>query len=194
MTREQNDHYGTPAWCTEALLKVHPEIKGAGAFEPCAGTSRIASVLRAHHGHVFASDIVEPPASLVPWPALQALQDLRREDAPEELRRKVHNDWGYVPEWTVTNPPYGALPEILPQLLRLSPGGALLCRLSILERVASREALLERVQSVLVLGRVKWIAADGNPIKGTDSVASCWVVWGKGVARRTELRWWGGER
>lgn len=192
--REQNDHYGTPAWCTEALLQVHPEIKGAGAFEPCAGTSRIASMLRAHHGQVFASDLVEPPPSLVPWPSLDTLWDLRREDAAEGLRLAARRKLGYAPEWTVTNPPYGALPEILPQLLRLSPGGALLCRLSVLERVASREALLKRVHSVLVLGRIKWIAADGGLIKGTDNVASCWVVWGKGVARRTELRWWGGER
>lgn len=119
--RQEHDHYGTPAWCTRALLRAVPEIRGARCIEPCAGTSRIASVLREAGCEVFTSDLVAPPEQpLAPWPKLDILQDLTEPDAVSKLA--PHGPW----EWCVTNPPYQILPQILPALMSLAPSGALL--------------------------------------------------------------------
>lgn len=183
--RQEHDHYGTPSWCLDALYQSGCcPAQGARIIEPCAGTSRIATPLRRRGHEVVTSDLVPPPPSLVPWPALDAVQDLTRPDTLQKLL-------GLGPfDWVVTNPPYQILGQILPVLLGLAPRGALLCRLSILERAASRAALLDRLTDVVILGRVRWLAADGSQIKGTDSVASVWVVWGEGVGNNApQIRW-----
>lgn len=53
--RKPNDHYATPDWVTEALLR-HVRLRGP-VWEPCCGTGAMAEVLSVNGYTVMASDL-----------------------------------------------------------------------------------------------------------------------------------------
>ena len=53
--RKPNDHYATPDWVTEALLR-HVRLRGP-VWEPCCGTGAMAEVLSGNGYTVVASDL-----------------------------------------------------------------------------------------------------------------------------------------
>lgn len=59
-THERRDHdfYATPAWCTEALVRLHYFGDGV-IWEPACGTDAIADVLRDNDKGVLSTDLID---------------------------------------------------------------------------------------------------------------------------------------
>lgn len=58
-THERRDHdfYATPAWCTEALLRMH-NFDGGEIWEPACGDGAISKVLWDNGKIVFSTDLI----------------------------------------------------------------------------------------------------------------------------------------
>lgn len=128
--RRSRDHYPTPAWVTEALLR-HVRFRGP-IWEPCCGAGAISSVLAAHGYDVVSTDIAESGFGTpgVDFLACQGVRDGCRS--------------------IITNPPYGeaAIPEGQPRSSK-----------AMLEFLRHALALNATVQGQLaLLVRLQWIA------------------------------------
>lgn len=103
--RIDNDAYFTPAWCTEALLRV--ETFGPEIWEPAAGAWCIADVLKEAGHHVICSDLQDYGRGNV-------IHDFLH---PQGARDVVIAD-------LVTNPPYSCCNAFIARALGLmQPGG-----------------------------------------------------------------------
>lgn len=155
MSRAPLDRYDTPAFAVAELLKHVPELRGGRLFDPCSGGGEMAAALASRFGHVFTNDVD-------PTTPAQTHFDLRRRGLWEMAR----------PDWTVTNPPFCLLGEVLRLALDYSKGVALLLRLSAVEVCEGREYLAVYPPArQIVLPRIRF---RGN---GTDSVTCCWFLW-----------------
>jgi hypothetical protein len=105
--RQAADYYPTPAWCTEALLKVW-QPRGTQVWEPGVGSGNIANVLEAAGYTVIGSDLYEPgayPEEVGRWP------DTIVEDFFEAPAR--------CPA-IITNPPYSCAAKFLRRAISLT--------------------------------------------------------------------------
>lgn len=153
--RDRLDRYYTPAFAVDELLKNVPELSGKRLFDPCSGDGTMADRVGARFSTVYTNDI-DPDS-----PASTHL-DLRRGAMWETIR----------PTWTVTNPPFCLLAEVLRLALDYSQGVALLLRLSAIEVCKGREFLsLHSPAKQIVLPRIRFRG------RGTDSVTTCWFLW-----------------
>ncbi len=153
--RDRLDRYYTPRFAVDELLRNVPDLKGKRLFDPCSGDGSMAARCAPRFSEVFTNDI-DPDAC-----AMSHL-DLRRRAMWELIR----------PTWTITNPPFCLLGEVLRLALDYSQGVALLLRLSAVEVCAGREFLpLYPPTRQIVLPRIRFRG------RGTDSVTTCWFLW-----------------
>ncbi len=172
MSRRLLDSYPTPARLTEALLR-HVTISGR-VLEPCAGAGWMAKVLESPEREVFRNDI--DPAYGHPW----------ADDATDPWA----SVWRVLPDWVVTNPPYGQASAVLANAFRATHVGvAFLLRLSFLEPTNSRAAWLQAHQAelshLLVFGSPRPSFTDDGR---TDSATVAWMVWQRGWTGGTAMR------
>lgn len=155
MSRAHLDRYDTPDFAVAELVRRVPELRGGTLFDPCAGNGSMAEALAPRFQQVITNDVN-------PQTPARTHYDLRRR-AMWELAR---------PDWTVTNPPFCLLADVLRLALDYSQGVALLLRMSALEVCKGREFLeLYPPQRQIVLPRIRFRG------KGTDSVTCCWFLW-----------------
>jgi hypothetical protein len=109
--RQAADYYPTPAWCTEALLKVW-RPRGKQVWEPGVGSGQIAQVLHIAGYSVIGSDLYEPGAY------------------PEEVGRwpgAIVEDFFEAParcSIIISNPPYSCAAKFLRRAISLTaPSG-----------------------------------------------------------------------
>lgn len=153
------DDYETPPHVTEALLK-HVSFPGP-ILEPCAGTGRIAKVLRAAGYKVQATDIK------------------RGQDFLARRAMPSRKKWSIV-----TNPPYkNGLPfEMLQRSLHLaaSTGGkvAFLVKHGFEWSATRRDFMNQNRWStrVVMSDRILFLLPNGKPIKG-QFFDHLWMVW-----------------
>lgn len=158
--RDPFDFYPTESAWTKTLLE-HIQFEGK-ISEPCAGAGDMLDVLVAGGYDVESSDIC-PRRS-----------DIRRADAMSILST----------DNIITNPPYGALRELLPHWM---------------ETVKNKLALLVRMNFLEAQGRLKYTSGENAPqivivIAGRMKVFGkvsqfphAWVVWDRQI-RHAETR------
>lgn len=159
MPRRPLDAYETPPHYVQALLDVIGAPTGV-VYEPCVGTGCISALLT--DAVVFTNDI-DP-------------------DVEADTHEDAATDgpaWGTLGfDWIITNPPFSLETEILAQALRWGKNLAFLARLSFLEPVEDRVALLQAhpPTGLVVLPRYSFRLNDAGK-RATDSVTCCWLLW-----------------
>lgn len=188
-SRDTHDRYYTPPWCVEALMLALPEIAYQRVLEPCSGEGHIAQVLERHHCDVATADLLPPPSKAQGLLFGHARQPDLLGDLLDPVHQFALRQLGA--EWVVTNPPYSLAADILRVCLGLAPHAAALLRLSWLEDAGGRRDLLDRLALIVIVGRVRYLGPAGH--KGTDSVASAWLVWRAGHEGEPKVVWMGKE-
>jgi hypothetical protein len=172
--RHKLDLYETNSQLT-AVLVNHLTLCGC-VLEACCGPGGMAEAL--HPAFVITNDIDPSHSAHYHFDA-----------ASPELYNRVR------PDWTVTNPPFSAVEDILPAAYAGSRVGvAFLLRLSYLEPVAARG---QRT------GRASWLQRHSHELshliivnprprfrpgtKNTDSVTVAWMVWQHGHCQGTKV-------
>ena len=146
--RNSYDHYATPAWVTEALLR-HTTLRGP-IWEPCCGTGVMAETLAAAGHEVVASDLHDHGYGTVGIDLL----------ACQTMRSGCRS--------LVTNPPYGDASPTPGQ--RRSPT-------ALLEFLRHVLALTKTVDGQLaLLVRLQWIAGQRAAALLSDAPLTATVV------------------
>lgn len=164
------EFYETPEAFTRYLFRACPWIEGR-LFEPCVGSGAIPRV---------AVETSTPAVLRDDW----YINDLDpRWPADSHLDAREAVLWADVePEWTVTNPPFSPVMEILPHALQYSRKGvAMHLRASIHEPTKTgvrRSFMREHPPSqILWLPRFGYQRSKKTGEWSTDSVCACWVIW-----------------
>jgi hypothetical protein len=170
VTRRDLDYYPTPRWMVDHLLDRLTEGAPRGSWlragdrvlEPCVGAGNIVKGLvdRFPNLEVTTNDIARK------WPATWHF------DATQEGRIWERDRY----DWIITNPPFSVAFDIVRQAVEVARFGvAMLLRMSWLEPVEERAAWLAKNPPnwELVMERYSF-RRNGK----TDSVTSCWFVWG----------------
>lgn len=159
----------TPEWCTRVLLDRMPSLRKRHVIEPCAGASRMATVLAAEGGcPTVAFDI---------FPRHPAVS---KQDATDRAW------WATIdPQFTlVTNPAFSMAAELFRAAWHEQRTIALFLRLSWLEAAEDRKDIPDP-HALIVVPRPKFIQspefqalreATGKPWGG-DNVTCAWAIW-----------------
>lgn len=157
--RQQFDFYETPPHYLSALFEYLELPPNSRILEPCSGDGAISDLLKAEDHTVFTNDI-DPK---------------RTAHTHMDATRPGFWDQYHRPHWTITNPPFDSIEEILTGSLMAVPNTISLARLSILEPTRSRTTLFRTFgdpKLIIVLPRYKF----SEPSK--DMMTCCWVGWG----------------
>ncbi len=160
--RQDFDAYMTPPHYLEALFEYVELPKRSGIVEPCAGDGAISDLLLAEDHQVWTNDIDKKRGATTH-------ADARSLAFWEELTDSCDVDW------TITNPPFDGIEDILRHSLMSVENTISLARLSILEPTISRKTLFRMFGDpnlVIVLPRYKF----SEPSK--DTMTCCWIGWG----------------
>lgn len=169
--RQDGDHYPTPRWCTEALLRNFPIARLSAVLDPSCGEGAILDVVR-ERCSTRATLGIETDAG--------------RAQAARDRGHKVTEGDGLASSWAdadviVGNPPYSLATDFAFRAASWAAEGgyrgpalvAFLLRLSFLEPAGGRRELFRfYTPDVLILPRRP--AFDG---RGTDSTTSAWFCW-----------------
>ena len=109
-TREKDDYYATPDWCTHVLLDRLALPAGKEVFDPCAGIGSIIGVLNARGYRGAGCEIDAERAQIG---ALKCA-DFYKIDTRFLQRLNV---------WIVTNPPYSKAFEFVQKCVALETAG-----------------------------------------------------------------------
>ena len=177
MTRVEHDHYPTPEWMTEQLLKF-ADISGS-VLEPCCGEDQaIATVLRSSYAirSVDLNDLHYGQSQIVTSGAVSSF-----DAANSDIAKYLYN--GY--DWIVTNPPFNQAQEIL----RLAHKHALI-GVAMLLRVTADEMTMtdpdrynwwaDNPESLVIkMPRYSFARSSKSGNWAVDSAYCQWFVWRK---------------
>lgn len=169
------DQYETPAWPTRALCR-RIDVRGMRVLEPCAGSGRMARVLREHGADVVTGDI--DPAAPVDhhW-------NFCAEAVDGDRFRRRYGRFDAI----ITNPPYttptGTATTVYLRALEVLASEpevrlALLLRTSWVDVVQANEQLLLTVPPthILTLPRVGYHRTDGKGSSAGSQYPSAWML------------------
>lgn len=165
------EFYETPEAFTRYLFRACPWIEGR-LFEPCVGSGAIPRVaVETGRDDWQINDLDRR------WPADSHLDATR-----DHLWQEVE------PQWTVTNPPFSPVMEILPRALHYSSRGVVMhLRASIHEvtKTGVRRAFMREhpPSRILWLPRFGYQRSKKSGEWSQDSVCACWVIWDSTGAR-----------
>jgi len=166
------EFYETPEAFTRYLFRRYPTPIGSRLFAPCVGSGAIPRVACECGADDWQINDLDPR-----WSADSHL-DARKPHLWEEVE----------PEWTIDNPPFGPVMEILPLALKHSSHGvAFHLRASIHEPLRTpgdlRRMFLHQhpPTGILWLPRFGYQRSPSTGKWSTDSVTACWVIWEKGA-------------
>lgn len=170
---EQHDYYATDPKAVELLLQQ--EAFSPLIWEPACGEGHISKVLNEHGHTVYSADLVYRGYGY-------GGVDFFSSAAPD-------NSWlGDI----ITNPPYKYAKEFVEQALRLvAPGRkvAMFLKLTFLEGQARRELFKKHPPLAVYVSSARLECGKNGHFTGSSAVAYCWVVWQKGHAGPTYLKW-----
>lgn len=178
--RKENDFYPTPPLATYILCKyVRPP---QNIVEPCAGRGNISIELERNGHNVRSFDLNTYEDNLV---NIKTGVDVLSLERPQ----------GY--DGLVTNPPYHKdLPrKIAEKAVAEYPYVAMFVRLTFLEGKKRKKLFTKHPPSDMIFlsDRIRFGASLVEPIEKKDQlggmIAYCWVIFKKGHAGPTNLRW-----
>lgn len=164
--RANHDYYATPPVCTEALLRIEPQLLDAHIVEPCCGEGHISKVLKQHGCRVSSSDLIDRGYGRTGVDFL-----------------RMHKLQGDV---VASNPPFSHAAEFVRHALALDARSVvMLLKLQFLE-TADRSDLIEdcwlqhraSLQRVHVFKNRVALWKNGKPHKG-GMFALGWFVWSR---------------
>lgn len=174
------DYFPTPPWATRSLIeRVLPHIgvrKIGSIWEPACGEGHIAEVLREYEHEVMATDIHD-------YGYGDVLDFLLQGDAP------------WMPDWIITNPPFGDTGEAFfhKAIKSVTCGVAMFFRLQWLESIGRCERVFQPHPPTIVAQFAERVPLHKGRYEpdGATATAYLWIVWmpyrvGDG---RTELFW-----
>lgn len=162
----ENDLYETEAWAVDALVRVFPNISGAGVYEPAAGKHAIANALAKYMVVGCTSDIAD--------------YGVEHDFIADFL---TDSDCLYVAsdsDWVITNPPYGKSNRLAVKFIEralqvpnISIAMLLTAKFDFGKTRRHLFADNERFAAkIALLDRISWA---GNGQTGTEDHA--WYVW-----------------
>lgn len=175
MSRALWDQYETPPWATHALCR-RLDLRGMRVLEPCAGSGRMAAVLREYGADVVTGDI-DPAA-----PVDHHWNFCAEAENAVAFRRK----YGRF-DAIITNPPYttatGTATTVYLRALEVlasepEPRLAMLLRTSWIDVVEANETLLLQhpPTHILTMPRVGYHRPDGGGTSGGSMYPSAWML------------------
>lgn len=169
---EQHDYYATDPKAVEMLL--NNETFQHKIWEPACGEGHISKVLQRSGHDVMSTDLVDRGFG-------QGGVDFL--DMPS----------GYCWEGDIiTNPPYKYAKEFVLEALRVVPTGskvAMFLKLTFLEGQARRELFSVYPPTAVYVSSARLECGKNGVFTGSSAVAYCWIVWRKGHAGATNLKW-----
>lgn len=165
--RQARDLYETPQWVTEALLPHISRYRSDAAWEPAAGSGKMAAVLSRHFQTVMQWDICTDGRT----DCLEA-DFLDFEEEPDGFQA------------IITNPPYELATEFCERALTLTePDGGMVAMLlrTDFDHAKSRTHLFRDnpafAKKLVLMKRIAWfVEADGKP-KASPSFNHAWYIW-----------------
>lgn len=170
---EEHDYYATDPQAVELLLQC--EAFSTHIWEPACGEGHISEVLKEHGHTVYSTDLVN-----------RGYGDLSGVDF---LRLPAGYIWGGD---IITNPPYKYAKEFAMAALGAIPTGrkvAMFLKLTFLEGQARRELFRAFPPLAVYVSSARLECGKNGQFTGSSAVAYCWVVWQKGHAGPTYLKW-----
>lgn len=168
---EEHDYYATDPQAVELLLQC--EAFSPRIWEPACGEGHIAKVLLNHGKEVFCTDIVYRGVGA---------------GGVDFLATK---DRGMILD-IITNPPYKYAREFVERALDAVADGqkvAMFLKLTFLEGQARRELFKKYPPLAVYVSSARLECGKNGHFTGSSAVAYCWVVWQKGHAGPTYLKW-----
>lgn len=164
-TRDVEDWYSDPAWCTERLLDRYPGLDRA--HDPCCGLGTIVDVALICGIRCTGSDIVDRASGRFP------IADFLSRGTPEAN--------------VVTNPPFNIAADIVRHALSVVRPGGIVAVIAQAKFLFSqgRHAIFDHpsMERVVIFSRRpsmppgKMLAELGESCRGGGSLDFCWCVW-----------------
>jgi hypothetical protein len=167
------DHYETPAWCVDAILRARPDVLAeADILDPCAGRGAILRRLAAAGKHARGIEL-----DTSRWHA--CVDDGIACEAGDALGA---TSWG-SPEIVIMNPPFALAEEFVRRALAEARFGVLaLLRLAFLEGLSRSSLHRDHASDVYVLPRRPSFVGGR-----TDASAYAWFHWHPAARRRWQI-------
>lgn len=165
------DFYPTPAWCTEALLRV--ESFQGDILEPACGDGAIVKVLEDARYKVLASDLYNRGFGEFDVDFLQPL------------------DFKLIDN-IITNPPYALAEKFVLRALEITNYKiALLLRLAFFESITRYKNIfsVNPPTRVWVFSERVTMYPNGQQTAGSGTTAYAWFVWDRNDSRETQIGW-----
>lgn len=170
-----NDYYATDPRAVEVLLQNEYFQDADAIWEPACGEGHISEVLQTAGFAVLSTDLVDRGYGF-------GGEDFLNNTAPD-------SSW---PGHIITNPPYKYAKEFVEQALRLvAPGRkvAMFLKLTFLEGQGRRELFRDHPPKTVYVSSARLECGKNGHFTGASAVAYCWIVWQKGHAGPTLIKW-----
>lgn len=168
---QEHDYYATDPRAVELLLEN--ETFTGPVWEPACGEGHISKVLQAHGLLVNSTDLID------------------RGYGAGVIDFLTHQGGGYCTN-IITNPPYKFAKEFVEKALDvIAPGYkvAMFLKLTFLEGQGRRELFRNHPPAAVYVSSARLECGKNGEFTGSSAVAYCWIVWQKGHAGPTLLRW-----
>lgn len=189
-TREKDDFYATPAWCTRALLKridaLPIQADKLLVLDPCCGDGAVLMVVRDHwpHAALDGIEINVERAHVNRNGAYIVSQGDFLGDEGASLRQFNTENPADAHTWIITNPPYSKALEFAEACLAtpVRQGVALLLPINWLGSVRRHEFLRKNTPALWVLSKRP------SFINGSTAASEyAWFVWSKHIPPTVEI-------
>jgi len=163
-TREEQDFYATPAWCTEDLLKNFDITQFRYILEPCSGSNAITDVIINYANSNNLSNI-------------EVITNDIRSETPAQYHYDFLTGWEFFCEShkidaVITNPPYTHAMQFIEKGLSICDTVVMLLRLNFLGSRRRFEFFkAERLEHIYVLHKRPSFVKGG-----TDATEYAWFV------------------
>lgn len=168
---QEHDYYATDPKAVELLLEN--ETFTGPVWEPACGEGHISKVLHAHGLQVHSSDLID------------------RGYGAAGVDFLTHQGGGYHCN-IITNPPYKYAKEFVEKALDvIAPGYkvAMFLKLTFLEGQGRRYLFKQYPPAAVYVSSARLECGKNGEFTGSSAVAYCWLVWQKGHAGPTHLKW-----
>lgn len=172
---KENDYYATDPKAVELLLEE--ETFSPYIWECACGEGHISKVLEKHGYKVLSTDLVDRDYG---------------EGGVDFLKLTKEDIKGDLPRDIITNPPYKYAKEFVEHALEISADStkiAMFLKLTFLEGQGRRELFRTNPPQTVYVSSARLECGKDGVFTGQSAVAYCWVVWRKGHAGPTNIKW-----
>lgn len=170
-----HDYYATDPRAVDLLLEAELFDSDTPIWEPACGEGHISEALKQYGYKVRSTDLVDRG-----YPGAETGVDFL------ELQE---------PTWQgdiITNPPFNCAGEFVSKALDSVADGrrvAMFLKLTFLEGQKRRELFRRYPPQTVYVSSARLECGKNGKFTGSSAVAYVWIIWRKGYAGPTELRW-----